>query len=63
MSLIRDVVKRAMETGCLTLEAEENLRNMLNTHYAQEDLEAFVKLQRAAMRGKIRQESREMSFH
>lgn len=60
MKLIREVVKQALKTGYLTLEAEENLRKMLKNKYDLEDLEAFINLQQAAMVGMVRQESREL---
>ena len=60
MKLIREVVKQALNTGYLTLEAEENLRKMLKNKYDLEDLEAFIDLQQAAMVGIVRQESREL---
>ena len=60
MKLIREVVKQALKTGYLTLEAEENLRKMLKNKYDIEDFEAFIDLQRAAMVGMVKQESREL---
>ena len=60
VKLIREVVKQALKTGYLTLEAEENLRKMLKNKYDLEDLEAFIDLQQAAMVGMVRQESREL---
>lgn len=61
MSSIREIVRCALETGYLSLAAEDQLRHLLQkTHYEWEDLNAFVRLQQAAMRGHIRQESREM---
>ena len=59
MKLIREVVKQALKTGYLTLEAEDNLRFMLQHKYEMEDFEAFIQLQQAAMMGEVRQESRE----
>ena len=58
--MIREVVKQALKTGYLTLEAEEKLRTMLKKKYELEDLEAFIDLQQAAMLGRVRQESREL---
>lgn len=58
--LIREVVKQALKTGYLTIEAEEKLRKMLRNKYDLEDLEAFVNLQRATMLGMVKQESREL---
>ena len=60
MKLIREVVKQALKTGYLTLEAEENLRKMLKNKYDLEDLEAFIDLQQATMVGMVKQESREL---
>ena len=60
MKLIREIVKQALITGYLSLEAEEKLRTMLRSKYELEDLEAFINLQQAAMLGRVRQESREL---
>ena len=60
MKLIREIAKQALNTGYLTLEAEEKLRSMLRKKYDLEDLEAFVDLQQATMLGMVKQESREM---
>jgi hypothetical protein len=59
MLYIREVVKQAIETGYLTLEAEEKLRRMLSQKYSEEDLDAFIRLQQAAMTGQVKQQSRE----
>ncbi len=60
MGLIREVVYQALNTGYLTVEAEEQLRLMLKNKYELEDLEAFIELQQAAMIGQVKQESREL---
>ncbi|MEM7590062.1 MAG: hypothetical protein AAF383_00810 [Cyanobacteria bacterium P01_A01_bin.83] len=60
MKLIREVVKQALATGYLTVEAEEKLKLMLRNKYELEDLEAFIDLQQATMLGMVRQESREV---
>ncbi len=60
MKLIREIVKQALSTGYLTLEAEDKLRTMLKNKYEIEDLEAFIDLQQAAMIGLVKQESREL---
>jgi hypothetical protein len=61
MPSIREIVCCALETGYLSLAAENQLRHLLQkTSYGWEDLNAFVGLQQAAMRGYIRQESREL---
>lgn len=59
MILIREIVHQALSTGYLTVEAEEQLRQLLQTKYSSEDLKAFMKLQLAAMAGLVKQESRE----
>ena len=60
MKLIREIAKPALNTGYLTLEAEEKLRTMLQNKYDLEDLEAFIDLQQATMIGMVKQESREL---
>lgn len=60
MILIRELVQQAIATGYLTVEAEEQLRQLLTKKYDREDLTAFMRLQQAAMAGNVRQESREL---
>jgi hypothetical protein len=59
MTRIKDVVKKALATGYLTVEAENQLRELLSTRYDLEDFNAFMTLQEAAMTGVVKQESRE----
>ncbi|MGF1539118.1 MAG: hypothetical protein ACFCU5_01495 [Pleurocapsa sp.] len=59
MQMIREIVRQALKTGYLTIEAEDKLRSMLRKKYELEDLEAFIALQQAAMLGRVKQESRE----
>jgi hypothetical protein len=59
MSRIRDIAQEALIKGYLTVEAENQLRNLLASRYELEDFNAFMALQEAAMMGKVRQESRE----
>ena len=61
MALIREVVEQAINSGYLSLKAEEELRTMLKNKYELEDFEAFIQLQQAAMIGMVKQESREIS--
>ncbi|MCA1993589.1 MAG: hypothetical protein LDL41_16330 [Coleofasciculus sp. S288] len=63
MILIRDVVQQAFTTGCLTVEAEEQLRQLLKTKYDLDDLKAFMRLQQATMEGLLRQESRDLKHN
>ena len=58
--MIRQIVGQALNTGYLTVEAEEKLRMMLRNKYELEDLEAFIDLQQATMSGIVKQESREL---
>lgn len=61
MKGIRQIVKQALVTGYLTVEAEEQLRQLLQTtKYDLEDFRAFITLQQAAMKGRVMQESREL---
>jgi len=60
MLLIRNVVQQALSTGYLTIEAEEQLRQMLTQKYDLEDFKAFMSLQEAAMAGVVKQQSREL---
>jgi flagellar biosynthesis protein FliP len=60
MLMIRNVVQQAISTGYLTIEAEEQLRQMLAKKYDREDLKAFMSLQQAAMAGLVKQQSREL---
>jgi hypothetical protein len=57
MVLIREVVQQALATGYLTVAAQEQLRQLLQTtKYAQEDINAFMRLQTAVMDGQVKQE-------
>jgi hypothetical protein len=58
--MIREIVEQAINTGYLSLEAENKLRTMLRSKYELEDLEAFIWLQKEAMLGRVKQESREL---
>jgi hypothetical protein len=57
---IRDVVQQALQNGYLTVEAENQLRQLMKNKYDLEDLNAFMELQAAAMTGAVKQESREL---
>ncbi len=61
MICIREVVQQALVSGYLTIEAEEQLRQLLTKKYGTEDLNAFMSLQQAAMTGQVRQQSRELT--
>ena len=60
MSMISEVVDKALKTGYLTIQAEDDLRRLLSKKYGQKDFSAFMQLQRAAMAGLVQQESRSL---
>lgn len=62
MSLISEIVQQALTNGYLTVEAENQLRQLLLSKYEWEDFQAFIRLQQEAMEGRVRQESRELLY-
>ncbi len=61
MLSIREIVQQTLATGYLTIGTQEQLRQLLQTtKYAQEDINAFMALQKAAMDGHVQQEIREL---
>lgn len=60
MSQIREIVQQTLRSGYLTIEAENQLRQLLSMKYGRDDLKAFVRLQQEAMEGRVKQESREL---
>lgn len=58
--MICEVVQQALSKGYLSVADEEYLRQLMIHPYTLEDLRAFWKLQRAAMEGEVKQESREL---
>jgi hypothetical protein len=58
--LIRDVVKQAIATGYLSLEAENQIQQIFSSAQCElEDLNAVMTLQLAAMAGRVKQQSLE----
>jgi hypothetical protein len=58
--LVRDVIKQAIATGYLSLEAENEIQQIFSSaHCELEDLNAFMSLQLAAMAGRVKQQSLE----
>ena len=55
---ICEVVAQVLQSGVLSIEAEERLRSLMAGKYDREDFQAFMRLQAAAMAGEVRQESR-----
>ncbi|MEQ8755670.1 MAG: hypothetical protein RID09_19435 [Coleofasciculus sp. G1-WW12-02] len=62
MRLIREIVQEAQKTGYLTVQAEEQLRQLLVNKYDMEDFTAFIQLQQAVMEERVKQESRELLY-
>ncbi len=61
MLSISEIVQQALATGHLTVEAENQLRLLLQTtKYGLEEFNAFMTLQKSAMAGLVRQESRQL---
>ncbi|MGL5059549.1 MAG: hypothetical protein ACRC62_06165 [Microcoleus sp.] len=61
MSVISTIVRQAMATGYLTVDAEEQLRKLLQTtKYGLEDFEAFISLQTEVMEGRVKQQAWEL---
>ncbi|MFP4122779.1 hypothetical protein [Coleofasciculus sp.] len=62
MRLIREIVQEAERTGYLSLQAEDQLRQLLANKYDWEDFTAFIQLQQAVMEERVKQESRELLY-
>ena len=64
MTLISKIVRKALATGYLTVEAEEQLRHQLQmTKYGLEDFDAFITfitLQKEVMEGRVKQQALEL---
>ena len=61
MTLISKIVRKALATGYLTVDAEEQLRQQLQmTKYGLEDFEAFITLQTEVMEGRVKQQAWEL---
>lgn len=63
MNQLRNILKQALECGYLTVEAEEQLRQILADKYDPEDLENFLILQESLSTGKVKQQSRENFYY
>ncbi|ACC83455.1 hypothetical protein N0Y54_38945 [Nostoc punctiforme UO1] len=58
MALIKEIAQEALNSGYLSVVAEEQLRSQLQSNYDSEDLDAWIILQRAIVAGDVKQESR-----
>jgi hypothetical protein len=63
MSMIREIVHQVLQGGYLTVETEEQLRQLFAVRYDLEDIEALTRLQQAATSGRVKQQSRELVSH
>lgn len=59
MSMISEIVYQVIQSGYLTVEAEEKMRQLFANGYNVEDIEALTLLQQAARSGRVKQQSRE----
>lgn len=62
MTQICEVVENVLSVGFLTVEAEEQLKQLLAVKYDLEDIDALTRLQQAAISGLVRQESQELLY-
>jgi hypothetical protein len=60
MPTIREIVYNVLQSGYLTLETEEQLRQLFARRYDLDDIEALTRLQQAATLGRVKQQSREL---
>lgn len=58
--MIRKIVQQVLKTGYLTLEAEEQMRQLFASGYDLDDIEALTRLQQATLTGKVQRQSREL---
>ncbi|NES20506.1 MAG: hypothetical protein F6K41_16635 [Symploca sp. SIO3E6] len=59
MSMISEIVNQVIHSGYLTLETEEQLKELFAVRYDVEDIDALIQLQQAAKSGQVKQQSRE----
>lgn len=60
MLTICEIVVQVLKSGYLTIEAEQQLRQLFEARYDLADIEALTQLQQAARYGLIKQQSREL---
>lgn len=58
MVLIRDIVQQALSTGSLSIPADEQLQQLLQTEFEEKDIDALMLLQEAVQSGRVRKEYR-----
>jgi hypothetical protein len=60
MSTICEIVQEVLQSGYLTVEAEEQMRRLFVLQHDLEDIEALTRLQQATMYGRVKRQSREL---
>ena len=60
MSMISEIVNQVIQRGYLTVETEEQLKQLFAVRYDLEDIDALIQLQQAAKSGQVKQQSREL---
>jgi hypothetical protein len=60
MSTISEIVQNVLKNGYLSVEVEEQLRQLFTLRYSLEDIEALTRLQKATTLGRVKQESRNL---
>ncbi|NEP12983.1 MAG: hypothetical protein F6K14_22815 [Symploca sp. SIO2C1] len=60
MSMISEIVNQVIQNGYLTLETEEQLKELFAVRYDIEDIDALIQLQQATKSGQVKQQSREL---
>jgi hypothetical protein len=58
MVLIRDIVQQALTTGSLSIPADEQLQQLLQTEFEEKDIDALMLLQEAVQEGRVKKEYR-----
>lgn len=58
MSTISKIVQKVLKNGYLSVEVEEQLRQLFKIRYSLDDIEALTRLQKATTSGLVKQESR-----
>ncbi len=57
MIMIKEIVNQAIALGYLSVKAQNQIRNLMQSNYDSEDLDALIILQRSVMSGEVKQES------
>lgn len=60
MSTVSEIVQNVLKNGYLSVEVEEQLRQLFTLRYSLEDIEALTRLQKATSSGRVKQESRNL---